>query len=142
MATNQNPNDLTTGDEVRFGSYGGAVSARLVENARDARVTRINRNGFPVIELIDWETRDTRTVTDRYGCAVRKTDVFNMQTCKWEEPQIDAIVDQISSAGSNGAAAKLLAEILYQSSGYINPEEVITKLTAIVTSNDFTTCRP
>ena len=65
-----NPHGLAPGDRVAFTGWGGEV--RLMDAAEMGVVTRINRSGHPVI-LIERHSHEwkPRTLTDRYGCAVR-----------------------------------------------------------------------
>ena len=67
-----NPHSLEVGDTVRFTGWGGEV--RLLDTQEIGVVTRINRSGHPVI-LIEKHSHESkpRTLTDRYGCAVRVT---------------------------------------------------------------------
>jgi hypothetical protein len=70
MPRDPNPHSLKAGDSVAFTGWGGEV--RLIDASERGVVLRLNRSGFPVI-FIERHSEEvgTRTLTDRFGCAVR-----------------------------------------------------------------------
>lgn len=70
MATNLfpiNPAGLAVGDRVWFRCYGGEVTLEM--SSEHGTVTRLNRTGHPVIEVILHS--EPRIITDRHGAAWR-----------------------------------------------------------------------
>ena len=99
MRRNPNPQNLAVGDAVAFTGWGGEV--RLMDADEHGVVVRFNRNGFPVILIErhseEWEPR---TLTDRYGCAVRiepKSPLSQLSDPKKTLEELTALVEQCVS---------------------------------------------